>query len=462
MERRNFFKTLGIVGAAAVAGGCKEKNSHFVEDISMGEISPDLMSYRIDPKWGDRVSLLGFGCMRIPRYKVKGETTQFKYDQEAFNAMVDFAIDHGVNYFDTSPRYCEGLSEEMTGKALERHDRSKYFIATKMSNMGNPEFQRRDKSIEMYHHSMKALRTDYFDYYLLHQLGTSTEVCPTADDEFRSRFIDNGILDFLLEEREAGRIRHLGWSFHGDMHFFDKMLESEIPWDFVQIQLNYLDWKHASGYNVNAEYLYGELEKRDIPVVVMEPIRGGNLARVNYKVRSLLKQREPEKSTASWAFRFAGQFPKVLTVLSGMTYMQHLRDNLITFSPLEPLNEDDLCLLDYSAGLLLEMETQGTPCTDCKYCMPCPYGLDIPGIFLHYNRCLTEGQYPENIHDEQYRKARRAFLVGYDRSVPKLRQADHCTGCGQCVAECPQRINIPEEMKKIDAFVESLRTEGGY
>lgn len=272
----------------------------------------------------------------------------------------------------------------------------------------------------------------------------------------RGRLYDCGMADYFAKEKEAGRIRKLGFSFHGDVRVFDYMLqESGIPWDFVQIQLNYLDWRYASGNNVNAEYLYGELEKRNIPVVVMEPLLGGRLSNVHDHIVRKLKQRKPDESVASWAFRFAGSFPKVFTVLSGMTYMEHLQDNVRTFSPLEPLTDEEFRFLQDTADLMMSYKT--IPCNDCKYCMPCPYGIDIPSILLHYNKCINEGYMPKSSGDENYRKARRAFLVGYDRSIEKIRQADHCIGCGQCVPECPQGIKIPDELHRINAFVEKLR-----
>ena len=169
----------------------------------------------------------------------------------------------------------------------------------------------------------------------------------------------------------------------------------------------------------------------------------------------MLKQREPEASVASWAFRFAGNFPGVLTVLSGMTRMEHLQDNLRTYSPLKPLTEDDLAFLQRAADLMMQRDT--IPCNDCKYCMPCPYGIDIPAILLHYNKCLNEGNIAESTQDEHYRRARRAYLVGYDRSVPRLRQASHCIGCNQCSPHCPQGIDIPAELHRIDAYVERLK-----
>lgn len=230
----------------------------------------------------------------------------------------------------------------------------------------------------------------------------------------------------------------------------------------MQIQLNYLDWKYAKQINprnTDAEYLYGELEKRGIPAVIMEPLLGGRLSNVPSTIVARLKQREPEMSVASWAFRFAGSLPGVHTVLSGMTRMEHLQDNLRTYAPLKPLTEDDFKFLQETATRMMQFET--IPCNDCKYCMPCPYGLDIPAILLHYNKCLNEGNIPESMQEENYRKARRAFLVGYDHSVPKLRQASHCIGCNQCSVHCPQRIDIPKELHRIDAYVERLKQEIG-
>ena len=187
----------------------------------------------------------------------------------------------------------------------------------------------------------------------------------------------------------------------------------------------------------------------------MEPLLGVRLSNVHDHIAAKLKQRKPESSVASWAFRFAGSFPGVLTVLSGMTYMEHLQDNLRTFCPLDPLSDADKEFLEETAQQLLRYPT--IPCNDCKYCMPCPYGLDIPGILLHFNKCINEGNMPSSSRDANYSKARRAFLVGYDRSVPKLRQANHCIGCNQCVHHCPQNIHIPEEMQRIDKFVEDLK-----
>ena len=384
------------------------------------------------------------------RPKQGGKEGEEEVDQETVNALVDYAIAHGVNYFDTSPAYVRGLSETVTGIALSRYPRDKYFIATKMSNF-SPATQTRQGSIDLYHNSMKALQVDYIDYYLLHGIGLN------GMPAFEQRFVQNGILDYLAEERAAGRIRNLGFSYHGDVKVFDYLLSvhDKYKWDFVQIQLNYVDWKHASGWNTNAEYLYNELQKRGIPAVVMEPLLGGRLSNMAQHLAARLKQHRPEESVASWAFRFAGSPPGVLTVLSGMTYMEHLQDNVRTYSPLEPCTDEELALLEDTAQMILRYPS--VPCTACQYCMPCPYGIDIPGIFAHYNKCINEGNVPSSSQDENYRKARRAFLIGYDRRVPRLRQANHCIGCHQCEPHCPQSIKIPDEMQRIDRFVEQLK-----
>ena len=456
ISRRGFLKTMGAAGLAtagltACVGPDKKSSG------SAGMEMSDEMTYRTNPSTGDKVSLLGFGMMRLPstggRSAREGNE---EIDQEMVNEMVDYALAHGVNYFDTSPAYCRGKSEHATGIALSRHPRDSYLIATKLSNFA-PSTWTREASIAMYRNSLKELQTDHIDYLLLHGVGMGSGM-----EELKQRYIDNGVLDFLLGEREAGRIRNLGFSYHGDIKVFDYLLaeHDRYHWDFVQIQLNYLDWKYAkqiNSFNTNAEYLYNELAKRSIPAIVMEPLLGGRLSNVPDAIVAMLKQREPEASVASWAFRFAGSFPGVLTVLSGMTRMEHLLDNVRTYSPLKPLDEEEFKLLQKAADRMMQFDS--IPCNDCKYCMPCPYGIDIPAILLHYNKCLNEGNIPASSQDAGYRRARRAYLIGYDRSVPRLRQASHCIGCNQCSPHCPQSINIPEELHRIDRFVEQLKQE---
>ena len=455
ISRRSFLKLFGAgtVATAATLAGCKQGNKaeeQAAEDYK-NQVEPPIgkMTYRENPKTKEKVSLLGYGMMRLPT-KVDNSD---EYDQEMINKQVDYAIEHGVNYFDTSPVYCQGKSEHCTGIALSRHKRSEYYVATKLSNF-NRDYWSAEKSKEMYHNSMKELQVDYIDYYLLHSVGGSME-------EFRGRYLDNGMMDYLLKEREAGRIRNLGFSFHGMKSVFDEVLalHDQYHWDFVQIELNYLDWDFAdemSNRNVDASYLYEELHKRGIPAVIMEPLLGGRLANLPQYLVNELKKFDPTKSVASWAFRYAGTYEGVLTVLSGMTYMEHLKDNLLSYCPLVPLKEQGMRSLDTDIAQRI-VGLENIPCNDCKYCMPCPYGIDIPAIFVHYNKCKNEGSLPMGNGDKEYRKHRRQYLISLDRIVPRERQPDHCIGCHQCEPHCPQSIRITRELHKISDMIEQLK-----
>lgn len=454
ISRRSFLRMLGAgsVATAATLVGCKNSASGSSEtDEYQNQVEPPKgkMTYRTNPKTQDKVSILGYGMMRLPTIK---EGEQEKIDQEQVNKLVDYAFEHGVNYFDTSPAYCMGGSEAATGIALHRYPREKYYVATKLSNF-DPATHSHEASIEMYHNSMKYLQVDYIDYYLLHAVGGGME-------ELHKRYIDNGMLDFLLEERKAGRIRNLGFSYHGGPEVFDFLLSEndKYHWDFVQIQLNYLDWdnaKESSPGNTESSYLYEQLQNLGIPAVIMEPLLGGRLAKIPKYLVKEMKQHDPQKSVASWAFRYAGSFDGVLTVLSGMTYMEHLKDNLLSYCPLVPLTDEDKDFLYGIAAKMLEVKT--IPCNDCDYCMPCPYGLDIPAHFVYYNKCLNDGTMPQDPDDENYEMHRKHFLIGLDRAIPKERQANHCIMCGKCVPKCPQSINIPQELAKIDEFVEQIK-----
>ena len=313
----------------------------------------------------------------------------------------------------------------------------------------------------MYNNSMKELQVDYIDYYLLHAIGGG------GMQNLHDRYLDNGLLDYLLEEREAGRIRNLGFSYHGDIAVFDYLLSENdrYKWDFLQIELNWLDWNYANeinGGNTDASYLYAELEKHGIPAVIMEPLLGGRLAKVPQYVVSELKRLDPQKSIASWAFRYAGTPEGVLTVLSGMTYTEHLKDNLLSYCPLVPLTEEECHFLDHDIAHQM-MEEDTIPCNDCQYCMPCPYGIDIPAAFVHYNKCKIEGRLPNPGMEHEgedraiYRENRRKYLIDIDRIIPRERQPDHCIQCGQCVPHCPQGIKIPQELFRISRLIDELK-----
>ena len=450
MNRRQFLERLGLGSATALSlitiGSLQTlSNSPLKGENTIRGVSPlrgDLegsgdvesrMTYRVQNGTGEKISLLGFGMMRLPR------------EQEQVNELIDYALAHGVNYFDTAPIYGGGNNETATGNALSRHPRSSYYVATKMSNQ-NDQLWSFEKSKEMYDNSFKKLQVDYIDYYLLHSIGGG------GVDNLKARFIDNGLLDFLLEERKAGRIRHLGFSYHGDVKAFDWLLDNneKYHWDCVQIQMNYLDWTHAQSRrgDANAEYLYGRLEKLGIQAVIMEPLRGGSLANVQDDVREQLARARKDDTPARWGFRWVGSKPNVLTALSGMNRMEHLKENLETFSPLDPCTNVENELLERIADKMSGMPTIG--CTTCAYCMPCKHGVDIPGNFAFYNKAVTEGRMPlPESSAPDFEEKRQAYLTAYQEAIPSKARANRCQDCGECLPKCPQQLPIPTHLSKL-------------
>lgn len=404
---------------------------------------------------GKKVSLLGYGAMRLPTVDgghanawAKQGYSQSGIDQDEMNAQVKYMLEHGVNYFDTSPAYCRGESETRLGAALKASGvaREDYVIATKLSNFA-PQQYPLEECKKMFESSLRFLQTDYIDNYLLHSVGNG------GFETFSKRYLENGAIDWCAELRAQRRIRNLGFSYHGDPKAFEWCMDHHdtYKWDFCQIQMNYIDWKHAkevNARNLDAEYLYKTLTEKGIPVVIMEPLLGGRLARYNFALAHELTPLDPEATLAKWAFRFCGTYPNVMTVLSGMTKRSDVEENCATFSPLKPCNETELAAFERAAQAFLKLNT--IPCTACSYCMPCPYGLDIPQLFAFKNAVLTAR---EPMPTKQ-------ILKLYRTMVPEeLRRADHCTGCGRCQSHCPQSIDIPKEIAAIDAWVDSLKDE---
>ncbi len=402
-----------------------------------------------------KISLLGYGAMRLPTTDgghannwVKEGYTKSAIDQELVNRQIKMLLDGGVTYFDTSPAYCRGDSEATLGKALKAsgYDRKDYLIATKLSNFAPQQYPLAECK-KMFENSLKALQTNYIDNYLLHSVGNG------GFATFSKRYIENGAADWCAELRAQGRIKNLGFSYHGDPKAFDWCIErhDKYKWDFVQIQMNYIDWLHAKEINernLNAKYLYETLTKLKIPVVIMEPLLGGRLARYNYALAQELTPLDPEATLAKWALRFCGTFPNVMVVLSGMTRTEHIEENLATFSPLKPCSETELAALERAAQRMLSLNT--IPCNSCNYCMPCPYGLDIVALLQFRNSILTAKTPP----------SAKEVLKAYAKAVPEeLRRADHCTGCGRCSPHCPQSINIPHEIASIDEWIDTLKNQ---
>lgn len=441
MSRREFLRKLGLGTGSAVALMAMEPLRVLAQDDKQVSGADNRMTYRVQHGSGEQISLLGFGMMRLPN------------DQDEVNELVDYAISHGVNYFDTAPMYMGGQSEVLTGNALARHPREKFYVATKMSNQ-NRRLWSFDDSKRMYEQSFERLRVDHIDYYLLHSIGGGM-------DSLKGRFLDNGILDFLLKEREAGRIRHLGFSYHGDVRDFDWLLDhnDEYHWDFCQIQMNFLDWRHASmrggrRSDADAEYLYNKAEKLGVQCVVMEPLRGGAFGRMAEELSDQLKAVRPDDSTARWAFRWVGSYSNILTTLSGMNRMDHLEENVQTFSPLEVCTESENVLLAKIADQMSGVPT--IPCTTCAYCMPCPYGVDIPGNFAYYNEAVNSHILPlPEPSDADYSQRQQQFIEGYRKVLPNAETwARSCQDCEECLPKCPQQIRIPNQMSRI---VQTLR-----
>lgn len=412
------------------------------------------MTYRYTSD-GKKVSLLGYGAMRMPTVDgghangwVQEGYSKSLIDQDELNRQIKYLLDRGVNYFDTSPAYCRGESEARLGRALKASGvaRGDIVLATKLSNFA-PQQYPLDACKRMFEKSLEYLQTDYVDNYLLHAIGND------GFETFSKRYLENGALDWCATLRQEKRIRNLGFSYHGDPKAFAWCMEHHdtYKWDFCQIQMNYIDWKHAkevNPLNLDAEYLYKTLTEKGIPVVIMEPLLGGRLARYNFALAHELIPLDPEATLAKWAFRFCGTYPNVMTVLSGMTKRSDVEENCATFSPLTPCNETELAAFERAAQAFLKLDT--IPCTSCSYCMPCPYGLDIPQLFAFKNAVLTAR---EPMPTKQ-------ILKLYRTMVPEeLRRADHCTGCGRCQSHCPQSIDIPKEIAAIDAWVDSLKDE---
>jgi predicted aldo/keto reductase-like oxidoreductase len=384
------------------------------------------MERRIYKKTGESVSLLGFGMMRLP----KPDPDKPDIDYELGQKMVDHAIARGINYFDTAYGYHDGKSEPFTGHALSKYKRDSFYLATKMPTW---ELKDPESAPRLLQTQLDRLKVDYIDFYLCHALSSF--------EDYTAKYEGLGAIDYLEKQKARGVIRKLGFSFHGEIADLEKMTERR-EWDFVQIQANYLDWDTQ-----NAKGLYEILEQKGIPCIIMEPVRGGMLATLCEESLRILKDAEPGQSPASWAIRFAATLPNVFTVLSGMSTMEQLEDNINTLEHFKPLAERDYGILQKALAAFLD--TGAIPCTGCRYCMDCPSGVDIPGVFAVYNKCAAAHQLPLSFGDrETIRKSAKFFTAAY-REIPVKNRAHNCTGCKACMDHCPQSIKIPDQMKGI-------------
>ena len=354
---------------------------------------------------------LGFGMMRLPE-------KDGKVDEETAEKMVAKAMAAGCNYFDTAYMYHDGESERFVGRVLSKYPRESYYLTTKMPIV---MMKSEADNERIFNEQLERTRAGYFDFYFMHWLN---EAHWEKAKQFKT-------LDFMKKMQAEGKIRRLGFSFHGEPETLKKIAES-YPWELVQIQLNYLDWELC-----RSKEQYEVLTKLGIPVSVMEPLKGGTLVRLSPEAKKVFEKANPNVSAASWGLRYVASLPNVQIVLSGMSALEQMEDNLRTFSPFEPLTDAEQKVI--AEALAAYRKSGAVPCTGCRYCSPCPVGVDIPRNLALLNQ--VKGGLP----------LFHAKLV-YD-AMSEDKRASSCVACGACKKKCPQSIDIPKYMKEIaDTF----------
>lgn len=369
---------------------------------------------------GSSLPLLGFGCMRFPT--LPGGTTA-DIDVELTEKMIRYGMEHGVNYFDTAYPYHNGQSETVLGNILSKFPRDSFYLADKFP--GHQISKNYDPKA-VFEHQLKKCQTEYFDFYLLHNVFENS--LPVYTDP------KWGIMDYFIEQKKQGRIRHLGFSSHGSIEVMGKFLDLYGEHlEFCQIQLNYLDWTLQ-----NAKEKVEFLRERGVAIWVMEPVRGGKLARLSEKSREKLSALRPDHSPAAWAFRFLQDIPGVKMILSGMSDFDQVKENVATFEEKAPLNEEETKLLLDIAETL----KNSVPCTACGYCVKgCPMELDIPFLLSIYNDLQVVKTFNTSMRIE--------FL-------PEEKKPHNCISCGACSTVCPQKIKIPETLKQLDEIMKAM------
>lgn len=353
------------------------------------------------------LSRLGMGNMRLP---TEGDKADAPIDYARAQQIIDRAMAQGINYYDTAYRYHSGGSEPFLGKALAAYDRGSYCLATKFSYDANPDYK------AVFAEQREKLRTDYLDFYLLHAVG---------EGNFEN-YLSCGCIDYFLEQKAQGKIRHLGFSSHAGIDTLNKMLDRGV-WDFIQIQLNYFDWLFGT-----AKAEYEAITARGLPVMVMESVRGGRLSQLSPEAEGMLRAAHPDWSISSWAFRWLQRLPGVQVCLSGMSNLDQLQDNLNTFSVEQPLTDDEEKLL-FEAAAAFRREVS-VPCTGCRYCCDgCPAEINIPAVLEIYNRYKLDG----------------IWALQRLKNLDSAGKPADCVACGACRNICPQGIEIPKLMAEL-------------
>lgn len=363
---------------------------------------------------GIETSLLGFGCMRFP------VTAEGKIDEPEAERMLDKAIAAGVNYIDTAYPYHNGDSEPFVGRVLKKYDRHSFYLATKLPCWN---VSKKEDAERIFEEQLTRLQTDYIDFYLMHAL---------SGDSFR-KMAELGVVEVLERLKAEGRIKYLGFSFHDSYEAFEEIL-CYRDWDFCQIQLNYMDAESQAGLKG-----YRLTEERNVPLVIMEPVKGGSLAAFAEDITGKFRALDPEASVASYALRWVGSLPNVKVILSGMSTMEQVEDNLKIFTDFRSLSDEETKTIDDIVALIRSRVQNG--CTACRYCMPCPAGVDIPGNFrvwntyhMYQNYNMVKNSWEKNLGDEK--------------------QAKNCIKCGKCEKACPQKLHIREDLEKVQADME--------
>lgn len=369
------------------------------------------METRKMEKLGIETSLLGFGCMRFP------VTQEGAIDEPEAERMLDRAIAAGVNYIDTAYPYHNGQSEPLVGKVLSKYDRDSYFLATKLPVWMVNSLEDVDR---IFNEQLERLRTDHIDFYLMHALGR----------ERWDSAVKLGVVKRLEEFREQGKIRYLGFSFHDNYDVFEDIINYR-DWDFCQIQLNYMDAFEQAGLKG-----HDLAARKNIPLIIMEPVKGGSLASFAEDIMGKFHAYDAEASAASFALRWVGSLPNVKVILSGMSTMEQVEDNLKTFSPFRPLSEAEQETVREVVSVINSRVQNG--CTGCRYCMPCPAGVNIPECFKAWNTYHMYQNY-------------NVVKGKWEREIGEKAQAKNCVKCGKCEQACPQKLHIREDLEKVQA-----------
>lgn len=374
------------------------------------------MEYRKFENLGVETSLLGFGCMRFPKL------ANGKIDEILAEKMIDEAIASGVRYIDTAYPYHNGDSEPFVGRVLDKYDRKQYLLATKLPTW---DLKTVDDAKRIFEDQLQRLNKEYVDFYLLHAL----------DADRWHNLVKLGVLEYCEQLKKEGKIRFLGFSFHDSYEVFEEILTSR-KWDFCQIQFNYMDADFQAGLRG-----YHLAERSGVPMVIMEPVKGGSLAQLPQDIAEIFKREDSNRSMASWALRWVGTFPNVKTVLSGMSDYEQVKDNLETFRSFQPLSDHEKSVVQDVAATIRSRVKNG--CTGCRYCMPCPHGVNIPKNFSVWNTYAMYGN------------ADKA-LDTWNRSMEKSEWAKNCIRCGKCEQACPQGLHIRKDLEAVQTCMDGL------